>query len=506
MIDAQFMDNTKILSKQGIISFVGNIVEIILKYLYCFILAKSLGAKLVGVYFLGFTILSIVQLIGKLELQEGVLKFVSAFRSAKEELNSQKTMFLALKIVGICSILLCIILLFLAKPLAIGIFKEPLLKNVLIIFMFSVPFFNLTTIVLSYFQAHLRMKYVILIRAIFQPLINILIFFLFLALGDKLQGAAFSYLFSLVLALMLTAYILKNKFRLTRIEKNFSSHDYKFVWFCLPILFASILNFAMQWIDTLMLGYFRNASEVGVYGVALRIAALGPIFLAAFATVFAPMISGLHSDKRINELELLFKFITKWILTLSLPFLLLLLFFSHDLLTLFGNEFLLGKDALVILIIGQIINVITGPVYYMLIMSGRSRVALFNSLVFCFIGIILNLTLIPKYGILGAAIANAVSVALSNLIMLVQVYGFLKIHPYEWKFIKPISAALVSIYILFVINKISLKFSVSIPALFISILFIIFYASFLWKFGFDKNERRIFTLVKDKLLSLNLIG
>lgn len=499
------MDNTKILSKQGIISFVGNGVEIILKYLYCFILAKSLGAKLVGVYFLGFTILSIAQLIGKLELQEGVLKFVSAFRSAKEEFNSQKTMFLALKIVGICSILLSVILLLLAKPIAIGIFKEPLLKNVLIIFMFSVPFFNLTTIVLSYFQAHLRMKYVILIRAIFQPLINILIFFLFLALGDKLQGAAFSYLFSLILALMLTTYILKNKFKLTKIEKVFSPHDYKFIWFSFPILLAAMLNFAVQWVDTLMLGYFRNASEVGIYNIALRIAALGPIFLAAFAAVFAPMISSLHSEKRINELELLFKFITKWILTLSLPFLLLLLFFAHDLLTVFGNEFLLGKDALVILIIGQIINVGTGPVYYMLIMSGRSRVALFNSLAFCFISIVLNLTLIPKYGILGAAIANAISVALSNLIMLVQVYGFLKIHPYEWKFIKPISAAIVSIYILFVVYKISLKFSVFIPALFFPVLFIVFYAVFLWKFGFDKNERRIFSLVRERFVSLNFV-
>ena len=88
--DDRLSDNTKIVTKQGGISLGGNSIELALKYLHNFILARVLGAELVGLYFLGFTILSFAALMAKLGLQEGTLKFISSFNRLKDKSKIQK--------------------------------------------------------------------------------------------------------------------------------------------------------------------------------------------------------------------------------------------------------------------------------------------------------------------------------------------------------------------------------------------------------------------------------
>ena len=87
----------------------------------------------------------------------------------------------------------------------------------------------------------------------------------------------------------------------------------------------------------------------------------------------------------------------------------------------FGNSFKSGAFILVILALGQFINVITGSVGYLLMMSGNERLLRNNIIFIAVLNLTLNLLLIPKYGILGAAISTSVSLALQNIISMVIV-------------------------------------------------------------------------------------
>ena len=110
--------------------------------------------------------------------------------------------------------------------------------------------------------------------------------------------------------------------------------------------------------------------------------------------------------------------------------------------SLFGRDFVGGALALRIISVGQLINFATGAVGIMLIMSGRSDVAMVNAIVVVAVALGLDFWLVPAYGLNGAAVASALSLGLSNMLRLGEVYYLLRLHPFGIGFLKPMAAAL----------------------------------------------------------------
>jgi O-antigen/teichoic acid export membrane protein len=73
------------------------------------------------------------------------------------------------------------------------------------------------------------------------------------------------------------------------------------------------------------------------------------------------------------------------------------------------------------MIISQFINVSTGSVGYLLMMSGNEKLLRNNIFIIAILNIILNIILVPRYGIYGAVIASGVSLTVQNMISLVIV-------------------------------------------------------------------------------------
>ena len=99
-----------------------------------------------------------------------------------------------------------------------------------------------------------------------------------------------------------------------------------------------------------------------------------------------------------------------------------LILFGKWFLLLFGNGFIKGVTALSILSIGQIVNAATGSVCILLVMTGYERDAVAGIGVSVVINIIMNVLLIPKWGIIGAAISTAFSLILWNILLTIWVY------------------------------------------------------------------------------------
>ena len=95
----------------------------------------------------------------------------------------------------------------------------------------------------------------------------------------------------------------------------------------------------------------------------------------------------------------------------------------------YGEDFIVGSRTLVIMVIGSAINVICGSVGYILMMTDRQRVYR-NILLFAVvINLSLDFVLVPKYGILGAGIANAIGVVIWNLISAFYILVHFKFWP-----------------------------------------------------------------------------
>ena len=127
--------------------------------------------------------------------------------------------------------------------------------------------------------------------------------------------------------------------------------------------------------------------------------------------------------------------------------------FSGPLLAIFGKEFKDGSLALVILFLGTLFNAGTGTCEPMITMTGYSKLKLANSALGTAMTIGLAWLLIPKWGLIGAAVATGLTVAIMNIVMTVQVYLLLKLMPYNRHVFKPIIAGLVAFLATFFLHQ-----------------------------------------------------
>jgi O-antigen/teichoic acid export membrane protein len=147
--------------------------------------------------------------------------------------------------------------------------------------------------------------------------------------------------------------------------------------------------------------------------------------------IFSPIISEIYSSRKIKMLGDLYSTITKWIIIFTLPIVISIVFFSNTIMKFFGQAYTIGSSALVILALGQMINVFVGANGIILNMSGHERLLLINNISMAIINIIFNAILIPKIGILGAAISTGMSISIVNIVKLFEVKFLLGLIPYN---------------------------------------------------------------------------
>ena len=317
-------------------------------------------------------------------------------------------------------------------------------------------------------------------------------------MGFKLNGVVFAYLISIFLTSGLTVYFLRKAFPQINQIKAIPETK-KLLRFSMPLMLVLFLNFFITWTDTLMLGSFRSSEEVGIYNAAMKTALLVSMILASFNFLFAPMISDLYNRKEKQKLESLFKTTTKWAYTTTLPVFLLMALLSREIMNVFGEEFLIGSLPLIILAFVQLVSATVGPVGTVLAMSGKQNLMMYNTLGVSLLNIVLNFLLIPSFGITGAAIASGTAFVIFNLIMLVEVYLLLKMHPFSSKFIKPTFCGLAVFGIIAYAEYIFLdlgmlgKFLVYIPA------FLTGFTLLIYKWGVDAEDSVVINVLKNKL-------
>jgi O-antigen/teichoic acid export membrane protein len=100
---------------------------------------------------------------------------------------------------------------------------------------------------------------------------------------------------------------------------------------------------------------------------------------------------------------------------LSLPLFVLTLGFPEWVLGLFGPNFVGGATALRILALGQLINILAGPIGVVLLMTGNERQSLYVSVISLAMLAICCFTLIPAYGLNGAAMTTTLIIAARTL-------------------------------------------------------------------------------------------
>lgn len=183
-------------------------------------------------------------------------------------------------------------------------------------------------------------------------------------------------------------------------------------------------------IDTIMIGYFIDANQVGLYSVAIKLAFLMSFLHQATVVVLSPKIAELyHSDKK-KEMKLMVTRTTRMLSSVALLFLLLFIVFGKFILNIWGVEFIEAYSILIVLCFGQFFMVCSGPAGALLLMTNHEKVLQNITLVALVCNFFLNIILISKFGALGAAISTSINflfVVILNTIYVYRKLGFIPI-------------------------------------------------------------------------------
>lgn len=496
----------KVAKGTGIVFF-GTIAGIFLTFIGRVIIARFFTQAEYGIFSLAFVLLNFFAVVSTFGLRQGSARQIAYYRGKNDLVKVQGIVTSSLQIVVIGSILVSIVIFFASDVISTMIFHEPNLSYPLKIFSIAIPFFALIHVLASVFRGFDEVKP----RIYFENILRNAIFFLLL-MPVIVFGLSFSkaiYVFSasiIVSGIAFLVYTARRNIYTVKLKTSFVTNPVggDLLIFSLPLLGIAMLHMIMTWTDTLMLGYYKTSDVVGLYNGAFPLARLISLTLGSMSFIWVPIISQLYAQDLKEEMRRSYQVLTKWIFSISFPVFLLLLLFPETILSFFFSaRYAEAALALQILSLGFIFHTFLGVNALTLLVMGKSRLLMLGSLIAATLNIILNVSLIPVWGIVGAATASFVAYFAVNTFNSIKLYQFSKIHPFTQSYLKPIIASCIPLFIIYglISNLGSVSFWM-LPIIFILFLgiYVIF---FILTKSFDEEDIT-FLLAVEKKLGLNL--
>ena len=477
------------IAKESTITFSGMIYGNINRYLYTLLLARWVGSEFLGIYSLANSVRLISEVFGKMGIEIGVMRFVSLLNPDIEKKKIQRLIGSAVKMTMAISVVIMAGLLVSSGFIVTHILKgPPLLKIVLMVFAIAIPFNAITLVVAFATQGFKRLKYKIFITQFLNPtilLVVMIISFWFISVEVALMAPM---LVSSIIGFIVMFAVLKKLTGVKNQQLLKAPFDRELLVFSYPLMFVTILLTLMHWMDILMLGAFTNASTVGLYHPAARTAGLLQALLTSFLSIYSPMIAQFHAESDQKNMSGSYKLVSRWLLTFSIPVALIFLVYPQKVMLLFGAEYLPSANVLIVLTAATFIHAILGAAQSTLSMTGHTRLVLWNAIVAFVINIILNIILIPNYGMIGAAWATLISLFVISLLRVLEVRWILKLTFFSTKMIKPILAGSITWWCLWRIHPIVMDYHTLVTLSAVSLISFLVYGIVLWVMRFESED------------------
>lgn len=391
----------------GGVTFLFRIGGLGLSFLVTYIINFFFGADTLGKYTIAFTLCQAFSLFFGMGMPNAMISYLGLKKA--EENFSQALLRRGLKIVLLVCIIPFLILFFGGGFIAGTIFSNNGLEPYLAIAALTVPVMAVHELLLNFFTGTGNfMKFNLCMFIVPNT-----VFILLLVCFRHVPGY-----YSLVFYLASVAVVL-----LAELYMALKAHDpsgtesptaWNMVKYSSPMMLSSIMLFLLNWTDVFMLGAMVPETEVAYYNIAYKIASLSMLVIVSMNIVLAPRIAELFNGGRLDELHATVKKTTHLVIAFTLPAVVLLLLLAGFLLSLYGEDFLQGKTALMIIAVGFLLNATAGNVDQVLNMTGNQKLLQNITIAGFLFNVSLNYLLIPQYGINGAAMASLITNVLFN--------------------------------------------------------------------------------------------
>ncbi len=498
------MKNSTKIAKEAGINIAGEMYGGIVRFTFIGILARLVGPEFLGIYSIGNAITRIFAVLGIAGLDKGILRYVSYNRGENEKIIIKKWINVALKYALLFGFIVFILQFVLSSKITLLFYNGNIdIKNIIQLFAFILPFSILSGIAAHSTQGFKILKYKVITIQVIQPTALLIILFTLYYFNYTLfDQITYPLIIAEIIGFTLMFIFLQRIMVIKPKDVINQSLDSEIIKFSFPLMLVGLLGMMMHWIDILMLGYYLNPEEVGIYQPAVRTTGIIRLFLVSFTGIFTPMMSELIANNLIKEMKNIYQLTARWMLTLSLPFFVIALTRSEQIMNLFGNQFIIGANIIVILMVGMLFQAIGNPAGSTLVMAGKTKLVLFNTIFVAFLNICINIYLIPKLGLIGAAWGTAISLIILCIVRIIQIWIYYKIQPFGFNILKAILSGIIlyvmSIFLSTYLNQINYFLNLCIT---FSILIII-YMLLLFIFKLEREDIEVIDSIKLKFKGL----
>ncbi len=393
--------------------------------------ARYVGAKVYGVYAFALILASVGETIATWGLQSATLRFVSLHRDRDERRHVLGTIGASLLLPLVAGSVAAALLWLAAPPLASRMLRDDSAVPFIRAMAFAIPLLGLTEIMGIVTRSFGRAQYYVLIRNIV-PTSAFLCFVLALrASRAEPLFVAVAYSTSYLLAAVVGVWCVvrvggRDLFRESPVFPFRALYGY-----ALPIFVNTVLYLAIGWTSIMVLSAQHDEEQIGLLRACIQfVTPLTLLVLAANASVghVYPLLT--EHDRR-EDLVLLVEKTTRWLSSFAVLGLLVIALNRHDLMLLMGPRFWSGGSALLVLAFAQTVMCYGSNAGFLLVLSGRQRVELANSIFVALLHLAMCLIWIPNHGSLGVAAVTAVSCIVVTVLRVIEVNTMMHLRTVE---------------------------------------------------------------------------
>jgi O-antigen/teichoic acid export membrane protein len=431
---------------------IGRVAKQLIDFVTSLVLTRSLGTSLYGVYAYLSVVFTVFRVFTRLGGNTSMLRYLPEYEDDPRMQNAMLTLAYLTSLVA--SVIVAVVVYVSAPLISSATLDQPIFVEVLRIGAIVIPFNTLAKISYATFRAIERMEYNILVSSILDPIFRLVFVGGGVVLGYSVIGATAGLVVAGFLSLVSALYIIYSRTELGSFDFPRKTVMKEYYNYSVPLTFNQIGSFLYNRLDILMVGFLLSGSAVGIYNISVMLAGVIAIPLAAFSQIFPPIASKLYHNEETSELTDVYRTVTRWIFTVSLFPGIAVMVYAEEILSLFGEGFTDGVLVLILFTIAQLTNSAVGPSGFLLMMTDHQYLTMTNQVVSGTLNAVLNYVFILEYGFIGAAVATASVLTVINMVRVIQLWYLEGVHPYNRKYIKPITAGVVAVSAMYLVSTV----------------------------------------------------
>lgn len=413
-------------ARGGALALAGTIVAALFGFLLTVVVSRGLRASGAGVFFEALALFTILASVCTIGADSGLVRAIPRYRALHRIHDLRCTLIVAATPVAMVSSAVAVGIWLAAPGIAYVLFDGAHQAEGVAYLRIFAPFLVLAAVGGVVLQGGTRgfgsLRPYVVLQQVFLPVSRPLLVLAAIGAGLGGVGVALAWAAPIAVCYPIATVVLLRQLRATKRladdstpRGSWQSLAREFWLFTGPRGLAAIFEISIIWFDVLLIGALRSTREAGIYAAASRFVTSGTLAMQAMRLAFAPLLSAMLARHERQRAEDLYRVATQWVVAASWPLYLALGIFGPLVLGFLGHDFSSGATALAVLCAAMLVNLGAGNANTVLLMGGKSSWTATNTAVALAINVGVNLLLVPRYGMTGAALAWAASIVFDSL-------------------------------------------------------------------------------------------